>query len=340
MDGSIARQFGGTGLGLAISKSLVERMGGEIGVDSRAGQGSTFHFTVRLGSSDASGLLTRAAASVPAAARAGRVLLVDDLESNRELARAVLERAGHAVDVAADGAAALAAVQARAYDLVLMDVQMPGMDGMTATRRIRALDGPARGLPIVAMTANVLPAQVAQFRAAGMDDHIGKPFRRDELRAMVARWVVAPETGAPDTRGAETGAPAQPVAAPSGEAPGAAPLDRVHYESMLEVLGGDKMSELLGALATHLQERFGEARLTADDPAALAGEAHAVVSTAGMLGFAQLSGLCAELETACAQGRALDALLDDVRAARRRVLHEVERLTVEGPTIDGLRPAA
>jgi signal transduction histidine kinase/CheY-like chemotaxis protein len=192
VDGSIQRRFGGTGLGLAISRQLVEAMGGEIGVESRPGAGSTFWFTVPLAPAAQEDPARERPLPAPLA-RPARVLLVEDSPINQDIARAILERRGHDVTVVGDGAEAVSALQAGGYDVVLMDVQMPGMDGLTATRHIRALGSPASRLPIVALTANVLPQQVAQFRAAGMDDHVGKPFRPDELLAMVERWS-APRT--------------------------------------------------------------------------------------------------------------------------------------------------
>ncbi|HEY8381503.1 MAG TPA: ATP-binding protein [Microvirga sp.] len=188
VDGSVRREFGGTGLGLAISKRLIELMGGTIGVVSDEGRGATFWFEIALARSVDESRAERAVEAGPGAGQAARVLLAEDNEINQEIARTVLELAGHHVDVVPDGAAALAAVQAKPYDLVLMDVQMPVMDGMSATRAIRGLDHPASTLPIIAMTANVLPQQVAQFRAAGMDDHVGKPFKREELYLAIARW--------------------------------------------------------------------------------------------------------------------------------------------------------
>jgi signal transduction histidine kinase/ActR/RegA family two-component response regulator len=185
-DSSISRSYGGTGLGLAISKALVTRMGGAIGVESQLGQGARFWIT-----------LTAEPAAVPAPAalpapetateRAARVLLVDDHPMNRELGKALLTLAGCETITADDGVQALRAVQADDFDLVLMDVHMPGMDGLAAARAIRALPGPVAAIPIVALSADVLPEQIARCRAAGMDGHVAKPIRREDLIAAVAR---------------------------------------------------------------------------------------------------------------------------------------------------------
>ncbi len=188
VDSSVTRDFGGTGLGLAICRRLVELMGGTVGVSSDDGAGATFWFSVTLPrATDAPAAARPDARQVPR--RTGRILLVEDVEINQELARLVLEAVGHAVEVVADGAAAVMAVEDGAFDLVLMDVQMPGMDGMTATRLIRRLAVPAARIPVIAMTANVLPDEVRAFREAGMDDHVGKPFDRGALYATIDRWL-------------------------------------------------------------------------------------------------------------------------------------------------------
>ncbi|GJD95479.1 GAF domain-containing hybrid sensor histidine kinase/response regulator [Methylobacterium iners] len=197
VDASINRQYGGSGLGLAISQHLVALMGGRIEVESLPGRGSTFRLRVVLP-------LTRARAETPspidaapaASRRQGRILVVDDVAINRDIAQAVLRSAGHAVDTASGGPEAVMAVQAASYDLILMDVQMPEMDGMAATRHIRALGGPAAATPIIALTANVLPHQVTAFREAGMNGHVGKPFKREELFAAVDAWIGAGEAAA------------------------------------------------------------------------------------------------------------------------------------------------
>jgi PAS domain S-box-containing protein len=188
VDGSIERDFGGTGLGLAICKQLIDLMGGEIGVLSEAGSGATFWFALTLPLGAAAQRASRADGAA-VARRAGRLLLVEDNRINQDLARTVLELGGHAVDVVADGAAAIRAVAEGAYDLVLMDVQMPGMDGLTAARQIRRLGGGAAAIPILAMTANVLPDQIRMLREAGMDDHVGKPFERADLYRIIDRWL-------------------------------------------------------------------------------------------------------------------------------------------------------
>jgi signal transduction histidine kinase/CheY-like chemotaxis protein len=213
VDSSTSRQFGGTGLGLAISKQLIELMGGRIGVDTKLGQGATFWFELTLPrTGDVPSPAKKGHEVRSPASRPFRVLLAEDVEINQEIAGAMLRGDGFDVDVVSDGAQALKAVQGGGYDIVLMDVQMPTMDGMTATRHIRRLPPPVGEIPIVAMTANVYAEQFAAFRDAGMNDHIGKPFRRDELRAVLNRWTAeavgaVPAGGHSDTPGPEARLP-------------------------------------------------------------------------------------------------------------------------------------
>jgi len=212
-DASVSRQFGGTGLGLAICKLIIEAMGGRIGVDSAMGEGSTFWFEVSMPPA-ATGGIDQAPAKPPARIdRALRLLLVDDNAVNRELIRALLEPFDVTIETARDGVEAVAAQSQARFDLILMDVQMPVMDGLTATRRIRAATpADAPRVPIVAMTANVLPEQVARCLAAGMDDHIGKPIDPARLLEALSRWSAAD----PDAPAAATAQPPRLLAASGG----------------------------------------------------------------------------------------------------------------------------
>jgi CheY-like chemotaxis protein/HPt (histidine-containing phosphotransfer) domain-containing protein len=204
-DSSISRRFGGSGLGLSITKSLVDLMGGEIGVESLKGEGTTFWFTLELPIAAQTEKIRDEDVPTAQAAVRRRLLIVDDLDVNRELAAALLAPSGHQIDLAADGSEAIAFARANPYDLIFMDVQMPGMDGLTATRRIREMPRIAR-MPIVALTAQALPEQIAACRAAGMDDYLSKPFTPQGLMAMIAKWAgsgVAPAVSAPEEHQAE-----------------------------------------------------------------------------------------------------------------------------------------
>jgi signal transduction histidine kinase/CheY-like chemotaxis protein len=201
-DSSISRSYGGTGLGLAISKALVTRMGGEIGVDSQLGHGARFWIALTAQPAAAPDPADQVAPEI-LTERAPRVLLVDDHPMNRELGKALLTLAGCEVITAEDGVQAVEAVRVGDIDLVLMDVHMPGMDGLAATRAIRALPGPLTDVPIIALSADALPEQIARCRAAGMDDHVAKPIQREALIAAVAKALAKLPEGrdvAPESR--------------------------------------------------------------------------------------------------------------------------------------------
>ena len=297
-DQSIARRFGGTGLGLAISKQLVEAMGGQIGVESRVGSGSRFWFTLPLAVAVATapGAAAAAAAAPPAsAAKPGggkRILLAEDVLINQIIAIEMLKTAGYQVDVADNGIEAVDAVEHQPYDLILMDVHMPSMDGLGATRKIRAL-GPPRGqIPIIALTADAVAGVREQYLAAGMDDFLSKPFNRSELLAVVERWVagVADATAAP--------APAAGPAAPS------AVLDAAKIRELEDIMSREEFAKLMNTWLDSTRERVDQIVSLAESGnlAAIRPHAHNLVSTAGGFGAMQLSDLARRLEEACYGG--------------------------------------
>ncbi len=194
-DSSTTRRFGGTGLGLAISRQLVELMGGRIGLESAPGRGSTFWFTHPLPAAEPDEEATAPRADAGPDGR-GRVLLADDTEINQVIVVETLRRDNIRVDVVGDGAEAVKRAATGHYDLILMDCQMPVMDGFDATRAIRAresgLPAPARRVPIVGLAPDAQSETLAQCREAGMDDCVAKPVRSRMLREAVQRWMGDP----------------------------------------------------------------------------------------------------------------------------------------------------
>jgi TMAO reductase system sensor TorS len=205
VDSSATRRHGGTGLGLAIASRLVSMMGGRIWVESEVGRGSLFHFTVvvrRLASAEVRAAAPAAAPS-PALPRL-RVLLAEDNAVNQRLAAHVLEKQGHQVAVVADGLAALDAVEREVFDVVLMDVQMPVMDGFEATAAIRRAErAGGRRLPIIALTAHAIKGDEERCLAAGMDGYVSKPLQVSALLETIARVVHSSQAdvAAPDSAG-------------------------------------------------------------------------------------------------------------------------------------------
>lgn len=194
----VARKFGGTGLGLTITKQLVTLMNGEVQVSSELGKGTTFSVTLPLEESEMQHEVQKLNVMDDASMKrlnGAKLLLVEDNEFNRMVAEDTLKEIlpGSTIDIAVNGEEALKRVQQQNYDIVLMDIQMPVMDGLTATKKIRALSGAEKDVRIIAMTANVLQEDVHQYLAAGMNAYVSKPFHVDELLLKMAKVI----SGAP-----------------------------------------------------------------------------------------------------------------------------------------------
>ncbi|MEQ9558110.1 MAG: PAS-domain containing protein [Rhodospirillales bacterium] len=328
-DISTTRQFGGTGLGLAISHSLVTMMGGEIGVDSTAGKGSTFWFTVEVtvlptGQAINASLpqhLQSADLSSQALARiAGmRVLLVEDNEINQQVAREILGHAGVAVDIAGNGKIAVEMVSITSYDMVLMDLQMPLMDGYEATRIIRA-DPRHKDLPIIAMTAHAMDSERAKCLAAGMNDHITKPIDPNRLYTVLATWTRRPGPA----KSASKSTPPKTRAANPAQKKAAAPAAPSSTEALPDTIQGINLTEARTML------RGNDAILRR-----LLGDFHAKYMDLADKIAAQLAD--GDLETATRTAHTLKGVSGNIRAERvyqaAKALDEQLRNQPDGPDV-------
>ncbi|MBL8420839.1 MAG: response regulator [Dechloromonas sp.] len=301
-DDSTTRKFGGTGLGLVIIRELAQRMGGEVGFESIEGHGSTFWFRQRI---------ERYLGAPPEPLRppatsqrfAGRVLLVEDNEVNRKIAGATLRMLGCQVDLAHDGAQAVSAARATPYNLILMDCQMPVMDGFTASRRIRLEEQQSgRGaVPIIALTANALAGDREQCLAAGMSDYLAKPIDRAQLTVALERCLTPLPSGQSATGEASPGPLAAPQIEAHGERRAAIVFDPGVVQSLPMVADGTRPE-----FADHVLEMFirNTTQLLADiDAAAGMGDArtlqraaHTLKSSSATVGALVLSEQAGQFE--------------------------------------------
>ncbi len=322
-DDSTSRRYGGTGLGLAISHRIVEAMRGEIGFESKPGEGSTFWITLELPRAEAP-----AAEAAPRAGRPGvsrRILTAEDNAINQLVITEQLKALGHEVTSVGNGLEAVQAVKTGRFDLVLMDCQMPQLDGYEATARIRRLPGEPGRIPILALTAHAVQEELDKCLAVGMNDTITKPFREDVLRRKLERWLGGVRSEGP-------AADVEPAEDPRAECV----LDLRQIDSLREAApdaGVDFLPKLVGLFRD--RPYLDEMRRALDygERAVLRARAHGLKGTSAFLGATRLSRLCSQLECLPldASGEECRDQLVRIETEHGRVLRELEALTTTAP---------
>ena len=313
-DGSTSRRFGGTGLGLAISKRIVEAMGGEIGFESAAGTGSTFWIRVPL-EATAAPVQIEAAVNRPINAH---ILTVEDNPINQLVITEHLKNLGYRVTAVSNGLEALDEVAVTEFDLVLMDCQMPHLDGYEATERIRRMPGKVSRVPIVALTAHAIQEELDRCLAVGMNDYITKPFRGEVLQRKLEQWITGRGSG--DGIGPGTEAP-PPL--PFQDA-----LDARQLESLRIMCKESGPGFVAGLVEQFRDQSYVEdlrEALERSDRSALKARAHGLKGTSALLGARCLPQLCENLERTCLLATPEECLrqIELIDAEHRRFLRRL-----------------